>query len=255
MSHQINKFTHEQVWEILNSYTFTAGNKVKTQEWYTGIIFNLDGTFENTEKSVGLHSWKFAKDRVEYFDKHGKLNQFSLFSSMKSDKNGIELRLNFPNQSSDTYNLLVSDGFKKEKEFLPTVFYQDKDILRYQSNNPIKFPYFYNAGKIEIDRYAKYMLSFEVRVEDVFSFLDNDVFFNLLMINASTPEVGISLNEERRFSMNFENLTSNKWKQIRKELSFDSDYVIYGPYLSGKGKAEFREIELHKISSLSKKRS
>ena len=246
MSHQINKFTHEQVWEILNSYTFTAGNKSKTENWYPGIIFHADGTFENTEKSVGLHNWKFANDRIEFFDKIGKLSQFGLFSTIKSDKNGFEIRLNFPNQTLENYNLLYSDGLKIEKDVFLDAFSEEGEIVSYQSNNPINFPYFYQSGKIKIDRPAKYLLSFDVRIEDVFSFSDNDVFFKLLMFDEISG-MNLVLVDEKQFSINFENITSNKWKHIEKELILESDNVIYGPYLAGNGHAEFKKINLSKV--------
>lgn len=253
MSHQINKFTHEQVWEILNSYTFTAGNKSKTENWYPGIIFHADGTFENTEKSVGLHNWKFANDRIEFFDKKGKLSQFGLFSSMKSDKNGFEVCLNFPNKTLENYNLLYSDGLKIEKDVFLDAFSEEGEIVSYQSNNPINFPYFYQSGKIKIDKHDKYILSFDVKVEDVFSFSENDAFFNISMFDERT-ELNLLAGNNRYFSMNFENLTSGKWKHIEKELNFENDYVAYGPFLVGQGKAEFREIKLHKVLSPSKRK-
>ena len=37
---------------MLNTYTFTAGNKNRTESWYSGIVFHADGTFENTENQL-----------------------------------------------------------------------------------------------------------------------------------------------------------------------------------------------------------
>lgn len=253
MSNQINKFTHEQVWEMLNTYTFTAGNKEKTERWYPGIVFHVDGTFENTEKTVGLHSWKFAKDRVEFYDKNGRLTQFAIFKSAQANKDGFEIRLNFPNQSLDNYNLLFSDGLKKEREFLPVVFHEVHDVLVYQNSVSINYPYFYQMSQIKIDKHDKYILSFDVKVEDVFSFSENDAFFNISMFDERT-ELNLLAGNNRYFSMNFENLTSGKWKHIEKELNFENDYVVYGPFLVGQGKAEFREIKLHKVLSPSKRK-
>ena len=242
MNDRISSFTHQQIWQILSTYTFSAGNSDGTQRWYPNISFCIDGTLKNTEKSVGLHSWKFARDRINFYDKQGKLTQFSLFDSKKIRQDGIEMRLNFPNQPLTNYNLLFSDGLNTAPDFLPNEFvYGENHILSYGSLNPINFPYFYKAGKLKVDIGQKYLLSIQVKVEDVFTFGRDDDFF---ILSESASDIELFTGEQRYFSMNFENLTSNKWKHIEKELVFTSEYVTYGPYITGKGQVAFKNIDL-----------
>ena len=75
----------------------------------------------------------------------------------------------------------------------------------------------------------------------MFTFGRDDDFF---ILSESASDIELLTGEQRYFSMNFENLTSNKWKHIEKELVFTSEYVTYGPYITGKGQVAFKNIDL-----------
>ena len=245
MTSKINEFSHEQMWKILDTYTFTAGSRNKVQKWFSNIIFHIDGTLENTEKTVGLRRWEFSKDRIEFYDKNGKLSQFALFATSKITENGFEMRLNFPNKSLEDYNSLFSDGLKQNHEFFPSVFYEEKNKLLYQNSGSVNYPYFFKVAQLKVDKDAKYILSVDIRVEDIFSLIDNDIFFKFLIFDDES-EIDLLSGENHELSINFENITSKKWKHIEKEFSFTRDYISYGPYLVGCGKVEFKNIKLER---------
>ena len=253
MSDKIDIFTHHHIWKIINTYTFTAGSSDKKQHWFKYLSFQIDGKVKNGEKTVGLRQWKFGKDRINFYDKTGKLSQYTLFSSVKMTNDGVELRLNFPNQPLSNYNLLFSDGLNADLNELPSVFEHDKEghLTYHNKSNTINFPYFYESGKIKIEPEKKYLLSIDIRVEDVFTFIGNDDFFIISEL-IKDHEKDLLENHSEQLSINFENVTSKKWKHIEKEFSFDCDYIIFGPYLRGKGVVEFKNINLIEVQDIVK---
>lgn len=77
--------------------------------------------------------------------------------------------------------------------------------------------------------------------------MGDDTFFIIVgheksIFNFSNTDLDI-----KKLSMNFENLTSKKWKTIAIEIQLSSNYISVGPFLTQKGHAEFKNIKLTEL--------
>lgn len=131
-----------------------------------------------------------------------------------------------------------------------TLFSDKDDLISFESPYQLKKPAFLSFGQLKLqDISEEYDLQLTVRIDDSSGFFPEDSFF--VVIESDEP---FDLNnlkfddiDAKKLSINFENLTSNKWKHISNTYRFDKKYVIYGALLSGKGKADFKNIKFNKI--------
>lgn len=247
--YSVGQEVYPKLWkDVLSRYTFTAGPKDKSGSWFTNIGFLDNGLFSNAEKSVGLHSWKLKKDRVETFKKTGEIVQIILFDSIDESQN-CQMKLNFHNKPLSQFNLLWADGQQEVQPVGNQKFAMTgPNSLIYEYKNKALIPVMFVHSCKQINPTIKYRLSFDVRFEDIFSFCENDMLFCISPMKNN--EFDILDKDSENLSIYFENITSKKWKHIEKTLSFSSTEIALGPCLAGSGKVEFKNILFEEIGEL-----
>lgn len=244
--YSVGREIYPKLWEdVLSRYTFTAGTKDKSISWFSNIEFLENGLFTNTEKSIGLHHWKFKKDRIETFKKTGEITQIIFFDSIVATT-GYQMKLNFHNKPLNHFNLLWPDGQQMIRSKRSEKYYMTSGgSIIYENENRALLPIMYGHFYHNIKTTSRYKLSFDIRIEDTFSFIENDILFCISPIRNNVFDI-LDDNTEK-ISINFENITSRKWKHIEKMVSFSSDKVVLGPCLAGTGKAEFKNIFFQEV--------
>lgn len=130
-----------------------------------------------------------------------------------------------------------------------SLFYDKNGMITYKSPYQLPKPAFLPLGQLNTrNAQEEYDLDFSVRVDDISGFFEQDSFF--VVLESDQPFDLTQLNfvdfdseAAQKLSINFENLTSNKWKRLTNTYRFDKSYVLYGAYLAGKGKVEIKNIK------------
>lgn len=133
---------------------------------------------------------------------------------------------------------------KLSKEIL---FKEDNGQILYDSHYQLKNPVFLPLGQLELSRnLGECSLNLDIHISDISGFFTQDSFFALIQSDKVSNLSISDFNSEdiQKVSINFENITSNKWKHIDKLYKLNKKHIAYGILLSGKGQVAFKNIDL-----------
>ena len=230
---------------MLSDKTFSFSNSDQTKIWFTKCFFASDGSFGNMQSNQEV-KWKIENNNINIYNKKNDLYRIIEAESISDSLNENKTTLVAKVAHRDDYGLFTQDGTRKlaGKNFTIT-----PNSLSYEGNpnqhidcNLICPPIYLGQEKT-----SKLLLQFDVKVDDVFDFMGDDTFFIIVgheksIFNFSNTDLDI-----KKLSMNFENLTSKKWKTIAIEIQLSSNYISVGPFLTQKGHAEFKNIKLTEL--------
>ncbi len=231
---------------MLSNKTFSFSNLDRSSIWFTHCYFASDGSFGNMP-SYQEFRWQIEDQNINIYNKKNEISRVIEGKELRDCnlEDIKELRAKVINR--DDYRLFYQDGTReivgKNFTVLPNLVTYEGKPTQHIDCNLICPPIYLNHSKT-----SKLLLQFDVKVDDVFNFMTDDTFFIIVGHEKSEfrfSEVDLDV---QKLSMNFENLTSKKWKTIAIEIKLSSNYISVGPYLTQKGHAEFKNIKLTELN-------
>lgn len=242
----INWLTVYNPYELeLYKRTFSISNIDKSRIWHTNCFFASGGVFGNMSSNLESR-WEIGYSTINIFNLNNDLTRTIDLKHLVGSEKKTDLELPAKIVYSDKYILFYQDG---TRELAGKNFAVTPNLLTYEGNpsqhidsNLICPPVYLGQAPT-----SKLLLQFDVKVDDVFDFMGDDTFFIIVgheksIFNFSNTDLDI-----KKLSMNFENLTSKKWKTIAIEIQLSSNYISVGPFLTQKGHAEFKNIKLTEL--------
>lgn len=233
---------------MLSDKTFLFSNSDKTKKWFKKCFFKIDGTFGNMPSNQEVR-WEIKNEKINIFNKKNELYRYIGAESLQENlvKDSVTLIAKFADANRDDFGLFTQDGTHeivgKNFTVLPNLLTYEGDPSQHIDYNLICPPVYLGQEKPSV-----LLLQFDVKVDDLFDFMADDTFFVIVGHDKEKFSFSDGDLNVQKLSMNFENLTSKKWKTIAIEIKLSSNYISVGPYLTQKGHAEFKNIKLTELN-------
>jgi hypothetical protein len=231
---------------MLYDKTFSLSNLEHSKIWHTNFYFSPGGSFGNMSSNQES-SWRIGHGMINIYNKENELTRVIDTKSLVNQKMQSDLELQAKIVDTENYLLFTQDGIR---ELAGKNFSEQGELLLYDGNPSQHIDYNLMCPPIYLghERPATLLLQFDIKVDDVFEFMMDDTFFAIVGHEKSVFNFQDDTLDIQKLSMNFENLTSKKWKTIAMEIKLSSNYISVGPYLTQKGHVVFKNIGLTRLA-------